>query len=212
MKLLDLFCGAGGAGMGYHLAGFDVVGVDINPQPNYPFEFVQGDALEYLLLHGRRFDVIHASPPCQAYSEATPIEQRASHPDLIDPVRNALLETGKPYIIENVENARGKLRNPMMLCGTMFGLKVWRHRYFEICPILAMSPATCQHIGRPVVINPGSNARRGRNDQRRRHHIVEYREAMQISWMTSTEIIEAIPPIYTKYIGGVLPSNNPPPF
>lgn len=200
-RLLDLFCGAGGAATGYHRAGFDVVGVDIKPQPHYPFEFHQGDALEYCAAHGREFDVIHASPPCQAYSEATPMRHRGDHPDLIEPVRELITKTGKPFVIENVENARNLLRNPMLLCGSMFGLKVWRHRYFEIWPVFSMSYGSCKHIGRPVVINPGSNARRGRTDQRRRHGVDDYREAMQIDWMVGSEITEAIPPAYTEFIG-----------
>lgn len=105
-RLLDLFCGAGGAAMGYHRAGFDVVGVDIKPQKHYPFEFHQGDALEYVAAHGHEYDVIHASPPCQGYSEETPLEYRGNHPRMIGAVRDALQKIGKPYIIENVDGAR----------------------------------------------------------------------------------------------------------
>jgi DNA (cytosine-5)-methyltransferase 1 len=132
VKLLDTYCGAGGCAVGYHRAGFEVVGVDINPQPRFPFEFHQGDAIEYIREHGHEFDVIHASPPCQRFSEATPMERRDKHPDLIAPTREAMQATGKPYVIENVENARAELANPVKLCGTMFGLPIWRHRYFEI--------------------------------------------------------------------------------
>ena len=204
MKLLDLFCGAGGAGYGYHLAGFDVVGVDIEPMPNYPFTFVQGDALEYLRLHGDRYDVIHASPPCQAYSEATPITTKGKHPKLIKPVRELLLSLGKPYVIENVEGSRSELVNPVMLCGSMFGLKVWRHRYFEIYPLWAMSPASCRHVGHPVTINPPKNARKNQG----KRDFEKEKLAMEISWMNPAEISQAIPPAYTKYIGGLLLANT----
>ena len=129
-KLLDLFCGAGGAGMGYHQAGFEVVGVDINPQPHYPFEFHQADALTYPL---NGFDVIHASPPCQRYSKAN-TKYRYKHPDLIDPIRKRIEYYN--YIIENVPDARKLLKNPLMLCGGMFGLPIHRHRYFEIKPFI----------------------------------------------------------------------------
>jgi DNA (cytosine-5)-methyltransferase 1 len=198
-RLLDLFCGAGGAGMGYHRAGFEVVGVDINPQPRYPFEFHHGDALEYLAAHGHEFDVIHASPPCQAYSEATPIEYRQFHPDLIKPTQELLQKVGKPYVIENVEAARKHLVSPLMLCGSMFGLKVWRHRYFEISPIWIMSPFSCRHAGRPLSIHPGSNARANRDNPI--PTIQESRAAMEINWMTGSELSEAIPPAYTEFIG-----------
>src|SRR3989304_4174740 len=104
--VLDLFCGGGGSSMGYFDAGFRVIGVDIAPQKHYPFTFIQADALEYCAAHGAEFDAIHASPPCQRYSIATPIRHRDNHPDLIAPTRVALQLTGKPFVIENVENAR----------------------------------------------------------------------------------------------------------
>ena len=131
MKLLDLFCGAGGAAMGYHRAGFDdITGVDIKPMPRYPFKFIQGDALEYLAAHGAEYDVIHASPPCQAYSIMQHANHmRKDHPDLVDSVRDALKQTGKPWIIENVPGA--PLIDPILLCGLSFGLRVIRHRLFE---------------------------------------------------------------------------------
>ena len=131
--------------MGYHRAGFQVVGVDIKPQPRYPFEFHQADALEYLAQHGAEFDAIHASPPCQAYSEATPMERRQDHPDLINPTREAILKTGKPFVIENVESARNRLVNPVMLCGSSLGLLIERHRYFEINPQMFILTNPCQH-------------------------------------------------------------------
>lgn len=120
-KLLDLFCGAGGAAMGYHRAGFEVTGIDINPQPHYPFKFIQADAMTYPL---GGFDCYHASPPCQRYSILTRglhQDRIENYPDLIAPIRDRLLHTGKPYVIENVEGARKLLINPVKLCGTMFG-------------------------------------------------------------------------------------------
>lgn len=196
MRLLDLFCGAGGAAMGYHRAGFDeIVGVDIRPMPRYPFRFVQGDALEYLAQHGAEFDAIHASPPCQAYSEATPVAARSKHPDLIAPVRALLIATGKPYVIENVEGARKLLREPIMLCGTMFGLRVWRHRYFEIPDFpLALLPS-CRHDFHPVVV---SGSAHGRDEAKPAEMI----EALEVPWMkVRAEARQAIPPCYTRWIG-----------
>ena len=133
-RLLDLFCGAGGASTGYSRAGFDVVGVDIKQQKNYPFRFHQCDAFEFMLAHGKEFDVIHASPPCQAYSKISKVNG-GTYPDLVAKIRDALIATGKPYVIENVPGA--PLGPSIVLCGTMFGLKtpcgteLRRHRYFE---------------------------------------------------------------------------------
>ena len=130
MRLLDLFCGAGGAAMGYYRAGFEnIVGIDNKPQPNYPFEFIQVDALEYLVEHGSEYDIIHASPPCQAFSWAAARWDK-EYPDLISATRDLLLRTGKQYIIENVITA--PIEKSLLLCGTMFGLGVIRHRHFEI--------------------------------------------------------------------------------
>lgn len=142
-KILDLFCGAGGAGMGYSQAGFDVIGVDIEPQPRYPFEFHQGDALAFLSKHGRSFDAIHASPPCQGYSIATAgnAAARAKYPRLIEATRDLMQDAGKPWVIENVAQARKQMVDPILLCGRMFGLGAAdrdgeplvldRHRLFE---------------------------------------------------------------------------------
>ena len=199
-RLLDLFCGAGGAGMGYSRAGFEVVGVDINPQPNYPFEFHQADAFDYLREHASEFDVIHASPPCQAYSESTPITTKHKHPKLITLCHKLFIETGKPYIIENVEGSRRYLKNPLMLCGSMFGLGVWRHRYFEVYPTFFMSPSTCQHNGHPVTINPPANARKNQG----KRNFENEKVAIGIDWMDKKEISQAIPPAYTEFIGDFL--------
>jgi len=203
MRLLDLFCGAGGAGMGYHQAGFEVIGVDINPQPRYPFEFHQADALEYVREHGHEFDVIHASPPCQKFSKSVSKKHRKNHVDLIGKTRQALEDTGLPYIIENVRQA--KLNANLMLCGSMFGLRIERHRYFE----LSFSPpltAPCDHFAHPQDLPCAYNRTNGLRVyaisggwQHVPHE--ENQEAMEIDWMNPKELSEAIPPVYTKFIG-----------
>lgn len=149
-RLLDLFCGAGGCSMGYHRAGFDVVGVDVHPQPRYPFEFHQADALEFPL---DGFDAIHASPPCQAFSALRHLNPGKEHPDLIAPTRDRLRAASVPYVIENVEGAPlGEGTQLLLLCGTMFRLQtpdgraeIRRHRLFELGGFtIALRPA-CQH-------------------------------------------------------------------
>jgi DNA (cytosine-5)-methyltransferase 1 len=149
-RLLDLFCGAGGAAMGYARAGFEVVGVDIKPQPHYPFEFIQGDAMAFLrdgptLTHGERIDVIHASPPCQRYSIANNIHQNDDHPDLLPETRRLLLATGLPYVIENVPGA--PMQNYAVACGLALGVNVKRHRWFESSELLMMPPCPKGHPG-----------------------------------------------------------------
>lgn len=201
MKLLDLFCCAGGAGMGYHKAGFEVTGVDIKPQPRYPFRFVQGDALEYLRDHGHEYDAIHASPPCQAYSVTKSLHKN-DHPELIEPTREGLKRTGKPYVIENVEGA--PLVNPLTLCGSMFGLKVYRHRLFECNPPIYFPPATCNH-------SFSMPASKGEYHTLEKYEFITCvghnfaaesgRIAMDIPWMTRDELAQAIPPAYTEFIG-----------
>jgi len=204
MKLLDLFCKAGGAGYGYYLAGFDVVGVDIEPQPNYPFPFHQADALEFLDQHWQEFDVIHASPPCQRYSRITKWTSKKEHPDLLQPTLEALKKTGKPYIVENVPGA--PMQNYLLLCGTMFGLRVFRHRLFLCNPAITFSPMACNHH------SYSSNSVRGTDRAKYKNgefvtvtgHITNLprvRRAMGISWMSRAEIVEAIPPAYTEWIG-----------
>lgn len=198
-RLLDLFCGAGGAAMGYSRAGFEVVGVDINPQPHYPFEFHRADALTFPL---DGFDVVHASPPCQAYSAMRhPVGNEA--PALIEPTREALRATGLPYVIENVE--RAPLLDALRLCGTMFDLRVRRHRLFEIQPpvFALLSPCSCRHgvikgtlIGHRVAgkVLPGRTQPPPATESDRR-------EAIGVPWMTTTEARQAIPPAYTEWIG-----------
>jgi hypothetical protein len=201
-RLLDLFCGAGGAGMGYHRAGFEVVGVDIAPQPHYPFEFHQGDALKYIAAHGHEFDAIHASPPCQRYSIITKNVAKITEnwPDLVEPVRQLLVQSGKPYVIENVVGA--PLRVDLLLCGSMFGLGVARHRIFESNITMPLLTLTCRHenIYNPYAGKPGERTAN------------RFRQAMGIDWMptsggasrkrgVSGDLSNAIPPAYTEFIG-----------
>lgn len=201
MRLLDLFCGAGGAAAGYYRAGFlDITGIDIKPQPHYPYKFIQGDALEYLAQHGGEYDFIHASPPCQRYSECTPVQYRKNHPDLIEPTRKLLQRTGMPYVIENVEGARFLLHNPVMLCGSMFGLKIWRHRYFEISFDLGALTPPCNHGFEPVLIS-GTTRRKAERGGRFEYAVEQRRAAAGIDWMTGRELDDAIPPVYTEFIG-----------
>ena len=212
MRLLDLFCGAGGAAVGYHRAGFDeIVGVDIVPQPDYPFEFWQLDAMEAatdwdLTL----FKLIHASPPCQAHSALTKgTNNGRQYPDLIGTLRDALLiEPATPFIIENVAGA--PIHKDLMLCGEMFGLDVIRHRYFEYENMPAeWEPPTIahpKHRGRvrgwrhgqyhdgPYMAVDGEGGGKGT--------IAEWQKAMGIDWTDNRKsIAEAIPPAYTEYIG-----------
>lgn len=217
-RLLDLFCKAGGAGMGYHRAGFEVVGVDIEPQPHYPFEFHQADALEYLRAHWREFDAIHASPPCQKYSTLAHLS-RDTHKALIPETRHALSVTGKLYIIENVSNARKHLISPIILCGSSFGLRtnsgaqLRRHRAFETnFNVGLVSP--CSHFGETIGVF-GSKARNTANEKRHyskdkltrgtpqgiKFTLRDAQSAMGIEWMNFPELSQAIPPAYTEWIG-----------
>lgn len=195
MRLLDLFCGAGGAAMGYHQAGFQVVGVDINPQPNYPFEFHQADAMHYPL---ESFDVIHASPPCQRYMTGG-LVNRAKHPDLIGLVRYRLIMNKTPWVIENVPGA--PMRPDVMLCGSMFNLQVRRHRWFEIHPTPMIMISPCDHT-RPVTgVYGNPHGQQGAWPGMLPSDLPTWRQAMGIDWMTAAEISEAIPPAYTQFIG-----------
>jgi DNA (cytosine-5)-methyltransferase 1 len=212
-RLLDLFCGAGGAGMGYHLAGFEVVGVDIKPQRHYPFEFHQADAIEYAREHGHEFDVIHASPPCQAYSQSTRSTRQAlrdTYPRLIEPTRAVLLELGRPYIIENVEGA--PLLDPVTLCGSSFARPLKRHRLFESS--IGLLVPGCVHRQMPKRFSsPSSEGRAaGRltwaapvyGGGHKKGDLTEWRAAMGIDWMSRRELTQAIPPDYTELLGSQL--------
>lgn len=209
-RLLDLFCGAGGAAMGYHRAGFEVVGVDIKPQPHYPFEFIRADALDVLanLRHGQLgwgldFSAIHASPPCQAYSVMKSLKHGREHPELVDATRQGLDETGLPYIIENVPGS--PLRAQVMLCGSMFGLKsgrgyLRRHRYFEMNWSVSELLPPCQHIGLAIgVYGHGSAGHLGQ--RMRTANRDEARILMGTPDMLRDGMSQAIPPAYTEWIG-----------
>ena len=186
--------------MGYYRAGFtDIVGVDIEPQPRYPFVFVQGDALEYLEVHGAEFDLIHASPPCQRFSVITPVAYRENHLALINPTRDLLAQLDIAYVIENVPGARRELVSPIMLCGSMFGLGVRRHRLFETNPLLLLT-LCCKHDYVPVYVT-GSTGNSKSTFRRRDASKAEKEAAMGIDWMVTKEIDEAIPPAYTEWLG-----------
>ena len=202
-RILDLFCCAGGAAMGYHRAGFEVIGVDIEAQPRYPFEFHEADALTYPL---DGFDAIHASPPCQDYSRAMRHLSGGDYPRLIEPVRDMLQATGLPWVIENVPGAP-LVTSPTLdgrygveLCGTGFGLRVYRHRLFETNWPIPAGPG-CSHT-RPA-LNPHRSEGReaiyrefGRGDPEK-----VWAAEMGVEWMARYEVREAIPPVYTEWIG-----------
>lgn len=197
--LLDLFCKAGGCTKGYQRAGFRVVGVDIEPQPRYcGDEFHQADAMQFLREHHRRFQAVHASPPCQRFSRAALRAGTAHrHPDLLTPTRSCLQSVGLPFIIENVPGA--PLRTWFKLCGTMFGLKVRRHRYFEVnwdLPVL--HPFRCDHSYRVFSVFGHGSGNKNRSDY---GTVAEWKDAMGIDWMIRDELSQAIPPAYTEYIG-----------
>jgi len=210
MRLLDLYCGVGGAAVGYQRAGFDIVGIDHRPQPDYPFQFIQSDALDWLAANGTEgFDAIHASPPCQRASALTKGTQKGKreHPNWIPQTRRALKDTGLPYIIENVIGS--DLRKDLILCGEMFGLGVVRHRWFEIgnCSGFTVDqPRHLEHRGRvrgwehgtyydgPYRAVYGKGGAKGK--------IGEWQDAMGIDWTSNRKsIAEAIPPAYTHHIG-----------
>lgn len=222
MRILDLYCGAGGAGMGYHQAGFDVVGVDFKAQKRYPFAFIQMDCLALDQRFLRSFDAIHASPPCQAHTSMKTMHNAKPHLDLVPQTRAMLRESGLPYIIENVVGA--PLLDAITLCGTMFDLGVEdaelrRHRLFEASfPISA--PSVCRHGERDTIGIYGGhvrNRRRARTigiygegcrDSRRKFDkgvpdfsIEQGKAAMGIDWMTIAELSQAIPPAFTKHLG-----------
>lgn len=251
-RVLDLYCGAGGSAVGYHRAGFDLVGIDIKDQPNYPFEFIKQDAIVFLcrfhhfvggsadlqpelcdhcgkhydeFCHYSSFDAVHASPPCQFGTTLKARWKDKAHPNLIAKTRSIIEKTELPYIIENVEGARRELRNPFMLCGTMFNLgtadgnQLRRHRYFE-APWLTAMIQPCAHnrvsaigvygggqhpLARarvPVTIGVYGNAGgQSKRDGDKRFGTDARKEAMGIDWMNGKELTQAIPPAYTEFIG-----------
>jgi hypothetical protein len=203
-KLLDLFCCAGGAGKGYLDEEFDVTGVDIVPRPNYPGKFIQADALEYALKHIRKYDAVHASPPCQkkcALNKGTNKARNFSYPDLYEPTRDILVDSGIPSVIENPDS-----RADIVLCGEMFGLGVLRHRRFELNGWEMDKPQHVKHRGLtrgwrhgkwqdgPYIAAYGKGGGKG--------SVAEMQEAMGIHWTdVHEELTEARPPAYTRFIG-----------
>lgn len=204
-SVLTLYSGAGGSGMGYHLAGFRVVGVDIAPQPWFPFEFIQGDAIEIVMDIGKDFDFIDASPPCQRHSALTKgTNHGRQYADFLPQTRDVLTGLGVPFLIENVAGA--PLRKDLMLCGEMFGLKVIRHRFFEVHGVKVPQPVHKQHRGRvagmrhgvwyrgPYVAVYGDGGGKG--------SLRDWQDAMGMPWVHDRKgIAEAVPPAYTEYIG-----------
>ena len=212
-RLLDLYCCAGGAGMGYARAGFDVTGVDVMRHTRNPHPVIEADVLtltqEWI---AENFDAIHASPPCQGYSAMRHAPGAKGAPRLIGQTRELLQATGLPWIIENVEMASDDMRDPVMLCGTMFGLgaqghDLHRHRLFETS--FHVAQPGCQHSERPVIGVYGGHARcrsakhgcRGTRDVWDGGHRAAASDALGINWMTLGELSEAIPPAYTEYLG-----------
>jgi DNA (cytosine-5)-methyltransferase 1 len=200
--LLDTFCGAGGAAVGYWRAGFNVLGVDIAPQPHYPFPFVQMDAIEAIWLLGPYVDAIHASPPCQRFSKTYALPNVGNYPNLIPPTRQVIENVGKPYVIENVPGA--PLIAPIKLSGPQFDLRVIRERWFEVSPWMLSPPpvrasgGTASHRGYSSFANGARYITVAGNNYRAEDG---YR-AMGIYWMTNrNELSESIPPAYTEYIG-----------
>lgn len=206
-KLLDLFSGSGGSGEGYRIAGFDVVGVDLVNQKHNPHTFIQGDVFELAqdLIDSGEFDAIHASPPCQAYTTLKARQNGKEYPKLIEPTRELLEGSGLPHIIENVEGS--PLIDPLMLCGSMFGLGaaeliLRRHRLFETSFYVPQPPDVCRGRKAGGVYGHLDNKRRiGKGTK---FNIDEAKEAMGIDWMPVKNLVQAIPPAYTLYIGKYL--------
>ncbi len=209
--LLDLFCSAGGAATGYYRAGFDVVGVDIEPQPRFPrfCRFIQADAMEILKGSLDEYDAVHASPPCQAYSDAMK-HLTSGYPELIEPVLGRFQQLGIPWVIENVQGSPLVTGDTLfgdhglILCGSMFGLRVQRHRLFQTS-LPVDPPRKCDHS--EVVMNPhNAGARKKWRDILGEGIPIErtWREEMGVGWMTAHEGRESIPPVYTTHIGHFL--------
>lgn len=190
--------------MGYHRAGFDVTGVDINPQPRYPFEFIQTDAIEYILAHGHEYDLICGGPPCQDWTPLAAFTGGNGTGWLLDATRQALIQVGRPWVIENVPGA--EMRVDLMLCGGQFGLRTYRHRWFEFSD--PMFPPTLAHP-RHRIRTDDHKRRTGWNAGM--HTTVTGNvtldiasTALGIDWMDVDGLPQAIPPAYTEYIGAHL--------
>jgi DNA (cytosine-5)-methyltransferase 1 len=204
LTVLDLCCCSGGASMGYYLAGFDVVGVDIEPRPNYPFPFVQADAIDYVRKRGHEFSLVHASWPCQhraAITKGTNRHLQDRYPDLLEPGREAMLEAGRPYVIETTE-----ARPDIVLCGTQFGLPILRHRRFEVHGWMPMAIPHTPHRGRVRGWRHGTFyegdylAVYGKGGGKA--SVPEMQAALGIDWTdVHEELTEAIPPAYTRFLG-----------
>lgn len=197
MKVLDLFCGAGGASMGLHHAWpeAEIWGIDIVYQKRYPFNFACGDAITFAIADAA-VDFIWASPPCERFSQRTPLKYRDNHLDYITPIREKLLKSGKPFVIENVPSARNMLIDPIMLCGSMFGLDIRRHRYFEIHGFDRPKTPRCKHQPNPVLVTGATD----RGYDTHENTVLQVKEAMRINWMIREELDKAIPPVYSEFI------------
>jgi hypothetical protein len=192
MRVLDLFCGVGGASAGYASAGHDVTGIDICRQPNYPYRFIRGDAIEYVLAHGHEYDVIHSSPPCQAHTPLTAGRpNRDRYPDLIPATRGALNSLRVPWIMENVPGAI--MRRDLVLCGAYFSLPIIRHRYFELGFMSAIQPPHVAHGDEVIAVYGSGGGYKGSLDDWRRGLGLQH-------GVTRKELANAIPPAYTRYI------------
>lgn len=206
MKVLDLFCGAGGSAMGLHQAGFEVIGIDIENQIDYPFKFIKTDVINYKDVDD--YDLIWASPPCQAYCYGSN-EAKSKHPQLIEKTRNMLSKLKIPYVIENIPTA--PIRKDLLLCGEMFNLKVIRHRIFEIKGFEVIQPIHKKHRGTIAegyyygVYTGGKCGCWGDNEKRKRVKIgtvKDWQDAMGIDWIHDRKMLaQAIPPSYSRYIG-----------
>lgn len=202
-RILEMFSCAGGAGYGFKQAGWEVWGVDINPQPRYAGDkFFQDDALDFLMKNWKLFDAIHASPPCQFATQMfcpTKPDKRDDHKNWIPATRQLLQATGLPYIIENVKGARKHLVKPLVLHGSMFGLPIFRERYFEVnFPVIFEWGMTIKRNYTPVPIS--SSSKKGNQWA----SVERMKEAMGIDWMTKAELRQAIPPAYTEFLGSQL--------
>ena len=202
-RLLDLYCGAGGAAVGYHRAGFDVIGVDIEPQPHYPYEFVQADALDFLHeVNLLWIDAIHASPPCQGETSLKALWRDREHPRLLIPTIEHLTRLGVPWVVENVDNADGPPGTfKMRLCGSSFGLKVRRHRWFWSNLMLLAPDCNHRHQGTPLGVyghGAGGQMTRGVKATRNNGWQAMGIEHRSTSW---NDLVNAIPPAYTEHIG-----------
>ena len=206
-RLLDLFCCEGGAGEGYRLSGFDVTGVDIVARDYHPGQFVEADALAYLREHGHEYDAVHASPPCQRYTNggnSARVREQAERPDLVGPVRELLVELGRPWAIENVPGA--PLRRDVLLCGSMFGLSVRRHRVFELGggAVLAEMLPPCDHSQPVAGVYGHPHGKAGAWPGMLPSTVAQWRESMGMPWASAKGLAEAIPPAYTEIIGRAL--------